>query len=116
MRLVSLATAAYMAKQQFMYANALEVSFGLIRMVATIIGCLAFGVSTVAAWSVWFFFAHLLAAGVGVWLILPDRHSALHHCARRDTHRHSLFDLVRLPRHPSDTPTSWCSACSLPLR
>lgn len=69
MRFVSLASAVYMARQQFIYANVLEVGFGLVRMAAALIGCLLFGVSTVAEWSVWFFAAHLLAALVAVRLI-----------------------------------------------
>src|SRR5690606_5011632 len=69
LRFVGLASSIYIARQQFIYANALEIGFGFVRMGAALLGCLLFGVDTVAAWSVWFFCAHLLAAGAAVALI-----------------------------------------------
>ncbi len=70
LRFVSLATAAYIARSNFIVANALEVGFGLIRMTAALLGCFVFGVTTVAQWAVWFFAAHLVVAAVAAWLIL----------------------------------------------
>jgi O-antigen/teichoic acid export membrane protein len=70
LRFVSLATAAYIARSNFVVANALEVGSGLIRMAAALVGCFVFGVTTVAEWAVWFFAAHLIIAAVAAWLIL----------------------------------------------
>lgn len=70
LRYVSLATAAYIARSNFVVANSLEVGSGLIRMAAALVGCLAFGVTTVAEWAVWFFAAHLVIGIVATWLIL----------------------------------------------
>lgn len=70
LRFVSLATAVYIARSEFIVANALEVGSGLIRMFAALAGCLLFGVTTVAEWAVWFFAAHLVIAAVSVWLLL----------------------------------------------
>ncbi|HEX4298903.1 MAG TPA: oligosaccharide flippase family protein, partial [Devosia sp.] len=69
LRLVSLATSTYIARNNFVVANSMEFGFGLIRMVAAIVGCLIFHVTTVAAWSVWFFAAHFIVAMVAVVLI-----------------------------------------------
>lgn len=69
LRFISLATASYLARSQFVIANALEIAFGFTRTLAAVLGCLVFGVTSVAAWSVWFFGAHLLIALVSVWLI-----------------------------------------------
>jgi O-antigen/teichoic acid export membrane protein len=70
LRLVSLATAVYIARSEFIVANSLEVGSGLIRMLAALAGCLLFGVTTVAEWAVWFFAAHLVIAAISVWLLL----------------------------------------------
>lgn len=70
LRFVSLATATYIARSNFVVANSLEVGFGLIRMFAALAGCFLFGVTTVAEWAVWFFFAHLIVAIVAAWLLL----------------------------------------------
>lgn len=70
LRYVSLATAAYIARSNFVVANSLEVGSGLIRMAAALVGCFAFGVTTVADWAVWFFAAHLVIGIVATWLIL----------------------------------------------
>jgi len=40
-----------------------------VRTAAAVLGCLVFGVSTVAEWSVWFFAAHFSIALVALWLI-----------------------------------------------
>ncbi len=70
LRFVSLASAAYIARENFAVANTLEAGFGLIRAAAAVLGCLVFGVATVADWAVWFFAAHLVVALVALWLIL----------------------------------------------
>lgn len=70
LRFVSLASATYIARSNFVVANSLEVGFGIIRMVAALAGCFLFGVTTVAEWAVWFFFAHLVVAAVAAWLLL----------------------------------------------
>ncbi len=70
LRLVSLASAAYIAQEKFAVANLLEAGFGLLRAAAAALACLAFGVATVAGWAVWFFAAHAIVALVAVWLIL----------------------------------------------
>ena len=70
LRFISLATAAYIARSNFVVANALEVGSGVTRMLAALAGCLVFGVSSVVQWAVWFFFAHLIVALVAAWLIL----------------------------------------------
>lgn len=70
LRFVSLATAAYIARSNFVIANALEVASGLIRMAAALLGCFVFGVTTVAEWAVWFLGAHTIIAIVAAWLIL----------------------------------------------
>ena len=69
LRFISLATAAYIGRSAFAVANTLEVAFGLLRMAAALVGCLAFGVATVAEWAVWFFAAHVLAGLAAAWLI-----------------------------------------------
>lgn len=69
LRLVSLAVSAYVARSNFIVANALEIGFGLIRMCAALAACLLFGVQSVVEWSVWFFAAHLIVALVSIWLI-----------------------------------------------
>ncbi|RYE09869.1 MAG: lipopolysaccharide biosynthesis protein [Hyphomicrobiales bacterium] len=69
LRLVSLATASYIARSNFAVANAVEVGFGLTRLAAALLGCLVFGVTSVAEWSVWFFGAHLIIAAIAVHLI-----------------------------------------------
>jgi O-antigen/teichoic acid export membrane protein len=69
LRFVSLATAVYIARSEFVVANTLEISFGLVRMIAALLGCFVFGVTTVTDWAVWFFGAHLLAGIAAAWLI-----------------------------------------------
>ena len=69
LRLVSLATASYIARSNFIVANSVEVGFALLRMAAALLGCLVFGVTTVAGWSVWFFAAHLVFGVIAVVLI-----------------------------------------------
>lgn len=69
-RLVSLATASYIARSEFAVANSLDVAFALLRTIAAIVGCLVFNVDTVVGWSVWFFGAHAIAALAAVVLIL----------------------------------------------
>jgi O-antigen/teichoic acid export membrane protein len=69
LRFVSLATATYIARSNFVVANSLEVGFGLIRMFAALAGCFMFGVTTVAEWAVWFFAAHLIIAMIAAWLL-----------------------------------------------
>jgi O-antigen/teichoic acid export membrane protein len=70
LRFVSLATAAYIARSNFIVANSLEVGSGLIRMAAALAACHLFGVTSVAEWAIWFFGAHLVIAIVSAWLIL----------------------------------------------
>ena len=69
LRFISLASASYLARSQFVVANSLEIAFGFTRTLAAVLGCLVFGVNSVAEWSVWFFGAHLLIAIVSAWLI-----------------------------------------------
>ncbi|MEP7240335.1 MAG: lipopolysaccharide biosynthesis protein [Devosia sp.] len=70
LRFVSLATASYIARSNFIVANTVEVAFALVRMGAALLACLVFGVTTVSAWSVWFFAAHLIVAIVAWYLIV----------------------------------------------
>lgn len=69
LRFVSLATAVYVARSDFVVANSLEVGFGLIRLGAAVLACLVFGVDSVVGWSVWLFGAHAIIALVAAWLI-----------------------------------------------
>jgi O-antigen/teichoic acid export membrane protein len=69
MRFVSLASASYIARSNFVVANSIEIGFGLIRMFAAVLACLVFGVKDVVGWSVWFFAAHAIVALVCVPLI-----------------------------------------------
>jgi O-antigen/teichoic acid export membrane protein len=69
LRLVSLAGAAYIAQEKFAVANTLDAGFGLLRAAAAALGCLVFGVATVADWAIWFFAAHAIGALVALWLI-----------------------------------------------
>lgn len=69
LRFVSLATSSYLARSNFVVANSLEVAFGLVRLGAALLGCLVFGVSSVAGWSMWYFAAHALVAIAAVLLI-----------------------------------------------
>ncbi len=69
LRFVSLATSSYLARSNFVVANTLEISFGLIRLVAALLGCLVFKVDSVAAWSMWYFAAHAIVALAAVPLI-----------------------------------------------
>jgi O-antigen/teichoic acid export membrane protein len=70
LRFVSLATASYLARSNFVVANSVEVGFALLRTAAAILACLVFKVNDVAGWSVWFFAAHLITAVAALWLIL----------------------------------------------
>jgi O-antigen/teichoic acid export membrane protein len=69
LRFVSLATASYIARSNFVVANSVEVGFALIRTAAAIVACFVFKVDTVAGWAVWFFAAHLATAIVAAGLI-----------------------------------------------
>lgn len=67
LRFITLGTQSYIANSNFVAANTLEVAFALARTVAAVLGCLAFGVSTVADWAIWQFSAHLLIAVACLW-------------------------------------------------
>jgi len=69
MRFISIATASYIARSNFVVANSLEMGFGLIRTLAAVLGCLVFHVNDVVGWSIWFFAAHAIVALVCVPLI-----------------------------------------------
>lgn len=66
LKIISLATQSYIAHSQFATANRIEVMFAVVRTVAAVLGCLVFGVASVAGWAWWHFAAHVAAAAVAL--------------------------------------------------
>lgn len=69
LRLILLVEAIYIGHTNFKAANLSVVGFALARMLAAILGCIAFGVSTINQWAWWQFACHLIVALV-YWLLL----------------------------------------------
>lgn len=69
LKVIALATQSYIAHSRFAPANRLEVLFALARTVAAVLGCLVFGVSSVAQWAWWHFASHAAVAVVAVMAI-----------------------------------------------
>lgn len=63
-KLVGVATAAYIAHSNFAAANLIEVIFALVRAGTAILACLFFGVKTVEHWADWMFVSHAALAAV----------------------------------------------------
>jgi len=59
-KIIGVATAAYVAHSNFKVANGMEIGFALMRMLTTLLGCLVFGVKTVDQWAIWMFGSHTL--------------------------------------------------------
>ncbi|MCO5156574.1 MAG: lipopolysaccharide biosynthesis protein [Aquamicrobium sp.] len=66
LKIISLATQSYIAHSRFATANRIEVAFAAFRTVAAVLGCLVFGVASVAGWAWWHFAAHVAAAAVAL--------------------------------------------------
>ena len=62
LKIIWLATNSYIAHSNFGGANKLEMLFAASRMIAAILACTVFGITTVAEWAVWNFAAHAIAA------------------------------------------------------
>lgn len=62
LKIIWLATNSYIAHSNFAGANKLEMLFAALRMLAAILACTVFGITTVAEWAVWNFAAHAIAA------------------------------------------------------
>jgi O-antigen/teichoic acid export membrane protein len=62
LKIVWLATNSYIAHSNFGGANKLEMLFAGLRMLAAILACTVFGITTIAEWAVWNFAAHAIAA------------------------------------------------------
>ena len=66
LKIVWLATNSCIAHSRFATANKLEIMFAGLRMLAAVLGCLVFGVTTVVEWAMWNFAAHAIAALVSL--------------------------------------------------
>jgi len=66
LKIIWLATNSYIAHSDFATANKIEILFAALRMLAAVLGCMVFNVTTVAEWAVWNFAAHAVAAGVAI--------------------------------------------------
>lgn len=82
LKIFSLGTQSFIAHSRFAVANRLEVLLAIARTIAAVLGCIVFGVSSVAQWAVWHFAAHAVMAVVAlavmrelgrpVWVIVRD--------------------------------------------
>lgn len=66
LKIISLAAQSYIAHSRFATANRIEVMFAAVRTAAAVLGCLVFGVTSVAGWAWWHFAAYLVAAAVAL--------------------------------------------------
>ncbi len=71
LKAISLSTQAFIAHSRFGAANRLDVIFAFVRTTAAVLGCMVFGVSSVAEWAWWFFGAHFVMAGFAIWQVGP---------------------------------------------
>ena len=81
-KIIGLATAAYIAHSKFTQANSIEVAFAVVRAGAALLACVFFGVNTVEGWAPWMFLSHLALAipclilmwrmGKPVWRVVRD--------------------------------------------
>jgi len=63
-KLIGVATAAYIAHSNFAAANLIEVVFAIVRAGTAILACLFFGVKAVEQWADWMFVSHAALAAV----------------------------------------------------
>jgi len=71
LKIVWLATTSFIAHSEFATANKIEILFAVLRMIAAVLSCLVFHISTVVEWAVWNFAAHAIAATIA--LVLMNR-------------------------------------------
>jgi len=69
-KIMGMATAAYIAHSRFAQANSVDVAFAVVRAVGAALACLVFGVHTVEQWAAWLFWSHLVLALPLLWLML----------------------------------------------
>ena len=69
LKVISLSTQSFIAHSRFASANAIEIVFAVTRTGAAVLGCMVFGVSTIAEWAWWHFGAHLVVAILALWSI-----------------------------------------------
>jgi len=67
LKVVSIATSAYIAHSRFAVANAIEFGFAILRTINAVVACLVFSTSTVADWAFWHFGLHVVIAVVAMW-------------------------------------------------
>lgn len=70
-RVIVLCEQIFIAHGDFASANKVVVGFALARTAAAALACVAFGVTTLAAWAVWQFAVHVLVALAGVAAVAP---------------------------------------------
>ncbi|HXV32131.1 MAG TPA: lipopolysaccharide biosynthesis protein, partial [Sinorhizobium sp.] len=68
-RVIVLVEQIFIAHSDFASANKVVVGFAVARTIAAALACVAFGVSTVAAWAVWQFVCHVVVALACLWAI-----------------------------------------------
>ncbi len=61
-RVIVLSEQIFIAHGEYASANAVVVGFALTRTAAVVLACVGFGVTSVAAWAIWQFAAHVLVA------------------------------------------------------
>lgn len=61
-RVIVLSEQIFIAHTDYASANAVVIGFALTRTAAVVVGCVGFGVGSVAAWAVWQFVAHVVVA------------------------------------------------------
>lgn len=66
LKVIALATQSFIAHSQFASANRIEVLFAVARTIAAVLGCVVFGVSTVAEWAWWHFASHAVVAAAAL--------------------------------------------------
>jgi len=69
LKIISLSTQSFIAHSRFATANTIEIALAVTRTIAAVLGCMAFGVSTVADWAWWHFGAHLVVAILALWAL-----------------------------------------------
>ncbi len=66
LKIIWLATNSYIAHSRFSVANRIEFLFAALRMIAAVVACLVFNITTVAEWAVWNFAAHAVVAVIAL--------------------------------------------------
>jgi O-antigen/teichoic acid export membrane protein len=69
--LIGLAQYVFLGLGDFKRANLIELGYAAGRLLTAVVACAGFGVSTLGAWAVWFFAAHVLMLAACVALLWP---------------------------------------------